>query len=1002
MLQHSYFKYVIDIKEYKIMEMVGRGGFGVVYKVQKNKKKFACKTISCDDDEKKCKMIIDREINILINVNHPTIIKFYGFSFKDTNDDNNISIIMEFAEKGSLATNLDKIQRSSMPEDYTNTSRQIILIGVSRALKYLHDRNIIHRDLKPGNVLLDEFYQPHVTDFGMSKIFEYGDSANQSQNGGTLFYMAPEVIQGEAYDRKADVYSFGILMYEVVTDCKPYSEIMKENGKMNEYSLTNKIVNENLRPKFKGPIKNSIKNLIEQCWSSYPDDRPTFTEIFNKLSKIKIENEEEEDDDENDDFLLEDIDKDRVSDYVSSVTKVTDKIDELDQKIEELERKNKQIEKQKNQLEKNNSKLQNDKESQSTILTKLSHDCEQLSTEKNSLESQIDDLKNYKNQLTVLNEELTRERNQLEIRFHAAITEKNTILAIKEDLAKSKEQLTNSNAELKAENEQIKEEKTQLTIQNEQINNEKEILFNENQHYKKDNENLRKVSISLEREKNYYKDDNEQMKKQIVQLTLENKQLSNTLQKIASAFEGHKINAIASSPDEIYTIKRENEIIKQHINIISFNLLPIHAQQSIISDIIRYTPENKIEHFYFQLNNLLIYLLKQYQFKPIRCLEILNYNEEQLISKMDDDFQIRILSEALEMLFANDVNDSKKFIKILKNFNDVSFLLNYPIISFNEFYDKVLDVKNSYLNECNFTLSIQINKIDLIFKNDENIQNLIFESSIKSIPSNSFEKCSSLTKVFFDDHSILNSIDDFAFYCCKSLTEISFPASLKMIGNSAFKNCSSLTNITIPSSVVKIGKNAFSHCTSLIKVYLPSALEIIDDYVFNGCTSLKRIKILSSVKSIGDYAFCECTSLKTITIPTSVNSIGMFAFRGCSSLSEVSIPSSITEINQSTFAGCESLEELELPLSLTLIDTSAFEDCESLFNINIPPSVLLINRFAFEGCESLEKVNLSSKTKYNKEAFPANTEIIVEGQRLKKYLFLCVIIIILLFYLFFF
>ena len=55
MLQHSYFKYVIDIKEYKIMEMVGRGGFGVVYKVQKNKKKFACKTISCDDDEKNAK-----------------------------------------------------------------------------------------------------------------------------------------------------------------------------------------------------------------------------------------------------------------------------------------------------------------------------------------------------------------------------------------------------------------------------------------------------------------------------------------------------------------------------------------------------------------------------------------------------------------------------------------------------------------------------------------------------------------------------------------------------------------------------------------------------------------------------------------------------------------------------------------------------------------------------------------------------------------------------------
>ena len=87
--------------------------------------------------------------------NHPTIIKFIGFSLRDFFNRDNVVLIMKLAEKGSLSEVLKQIQAENIQKDYTDTIRQIILIGVARGMKYLHDRNIIHRDLKPENVLLD-------------------------------------------------------------------------------------------------------------------------------------------------------------------------------------------------------------------------------------------------------------------------------------------------------------------------------------------------------------------------------------------------------------------------------------------------------------------------------------------------------------------------------------------------------------------------------------------------------------------------------------------------------------------------------------------------------------------------------------------------------------------------------------------------------------------------------------------------------------------------------
>ena len=110
----------------------------------------------------------EREVKIMMNCQHPTIVKFIGYSILDFNEENNLTIIMELAKNGSLENIIKNIQRANGPKNYNNTTRQIILIGISRGLKFLHDRNIIHRDVKAGNILIDENLYPKITDFGLS------------------------------------------------------------------------------------------------------------------------------------------------------------------------------------------------------------------------------------------------------------------------------------------------------------------------------------------------------------------------------------------------------------------------------------------------------------------------------------------------------------------------------------------------------------------------------------------------------------------------------------------------------------------------------------------------------------------------------------------------------------------------------------------------------------------------------------------------------------------
>lgn len=333
-------KFSINLQNFKKIKEINSGSFGNIYLVQDEKgQNYAAKVIKSTEYEDDKKMI-NREISILLGIQHQTIIKFHGYSLKDFEGNDYVTLLLDYAENGSLADYLKKVRRGKVC-NLDNTAKQKILVGVACAMMYLHKHNVIHRDLKPGNILLDENLKPLVSDFGLSRF--YSDEASKSKTGcvGTISYMAPEVMTDTKYDIKADVYSFGILMYEIITDSIPY-----QNEK--PFTLMNKIKYENLRPQFNVQLKESLQLLIEQCWSSDPKDRPTFDEIFYKLAyngEDPVYNVFESEEETPAKYYLDDVDKNELLSYVNDIIDdniyLQIQIKKLKDQIQNMEEKNK-------------------------------------------------------------------------------------------------------------------------------------------------------------------------------------------------------------------------------------------------------------------------------------------------------------------------------------------------------------------------------------------------------------------------------------------------------------------------------------------------------------------------------------------------------------------------------------------------------------------------------------------------------------------------------------
>ncbi|KAK3038214.1 hypothetical protein RJ639_029654 [Escallonia herrerae] len=263
--------------------IIGSGGFGTVYKLAMDDGNvFALKRILKLNEG--FDRFFERELEILGSIKHRYLVNLRGYCNSPTSK----LLIYDFLPGGSLDEALH--ERS---EQLDWDARLNIIMGAAKGLAYLHhdcSPRIIHRDIKSSNILLDGSLEARVSDFGLAKLLEDEESHITTIVAGTFGYLAPEYMQSGRATEKTDVYSFGVLVLEVVSGKRPTDASFIEKG-LNIVGWLNFLVSENRQREIvdsqcegvQAETLDALLSVAIQCVSSGPEDRPTMHRVVQIL-----------------------------------------------------------------------------------------------------------------------------------------------------------------------------------------------------------------------------------------------------------------------------------------------------------------------------------------------------------------------------------------------------------------------------------------------------------------------------------------------------------------------------------------------------------------------------------------------------------------------------------------------------------------------------------------------------------------------------------------------
>ncbi|CAN8280357.1 unnamed protein product [Cochlearia groenlandica] len=286
----------IDLSKLEMKPVIAHGTYGTVYRGVYAGQQVAVKVLDWGGDGRytaaettALRASFEQEVAVWQKLDHPNVTKFIGASM-GTSDliipsagDNGghgqhtaraCCVVVEYVAGGTLKKFLIRKYRSKLPiKDVIQ-----LALDLARGLSYLHSKAIVHRDVKSENMLLETNKTLKIADFGVARV-EAQNPQEMTGETGTLGYMAPEVLEGKPYNRKCDVYSFGVCLWEIYCCDMPFADCSFADISYN-------VVQKNLRPEIPKCCPQSVSNIMKRCWDPNPDKRPEMEEVVKLLEAV--------------------------------------------------------------------------------------------------------------------------------------------------------------------------------------------------------------------------------------------------------------------------------------------------------------------------------------------------------------------------------------------------------------------------------------------------------------------------------------------------------------------------------------------------------------------------------------------------------------------------------------------------------------------------------------------------------------------------------------------
>lgn len=262
-------------KRYKIIEKIGQGGIGIVYRALDTFYDgfVALKTIKSElAGNEQILSRFKREIRVNRRVKHPNVCTIYNYgSFEGI-----FYIIMEYIPGENLLLSIRDKNRFSF-DDYMS-----IAVQIAQGLHAAHRENIIHRDLKPSNIIITTYNRPKIMDFGLARYIGQSDITRRDEVMGTPYYLSPEAFKANDIDHRSDIYSYGVMLYEMFTGILPFRE-------RKAYKLAMLHIKEEPVPprQINKELPEKLEDCILKCLAKSPDDRyQSVYEIIHDLESM--------------------------------------------------------------------------------------------------------------------------------------------------------------------------------------------------------------------------------------------------------------------------------------------------------------------------------------------------------------------------------------------------------------------------------------------------------------------------------------------------------------------------------------------------------------------------------------------------------------------------------------------------------------------------------------------------------------------------------------------